>query len=133
LVDTSTLSWVIAPRPNKKVVQRLARNGASCAIAAPIWHELWYGCNRLATGKRRTELEAFLRDVVRPSFPVLPYDEPAATWHGSERARLEQAGKPPPFVDGQIAAIASVAGLVLVTANPRDFARFNELRVENWA
>lgn len=132
LIDTSTLSWVISPQPNAKVVRRLARDGPDCAIAAPIWHELWYGCERLPKGRRRIELETFLRDVVRPSFPVLPYDEAAATWHASERARLEQAGRLPPFVDGQIAAIASVAGLILVTANPKDFARFNGLKIQNW-
>jgi predicted nucleic acid-binding protein len=42
-------------------------------------------------------------------------------------------GRPAPFVDGQIAAIAQVRGLVLVTTNERDFARFKTLRVENWS
>jgi tRNA(fMet)-specific endonuclease VapC len=132
LVDASTLSWVVAPKPNKKVVRRLARDGASCAIAAPVWHELTCGCGRLAPGKRRTERLAFLRDVVNASFPVLPYDEHAATWHGSERARLEKLGRPVPFVDAQIAAIARIAGLILVTANPKDFRRFRDLKVEDW-
>ncbi|OFW07357.1 MAG: hypothetical protein A3H96_05110 [Acidobacteria bacterium RIFCSPLOWO2_02_FULL_67_36] len=62
-------------------------------------------------------IEAYLRDVVRASFPNLPYDEAAATWHGEERARLEALGPPAPFVDGQIAAIAHVQGLMLVTAS----------------
>lgn len=70
---------------------------------------------------------------MRRSFPILPYDEAAATWHGEERARLESLGTPPPFVDGQIAAIAHVHGLVLVTTNDGDFARFKSLRVENWS
>jgi len=34
----------------------------------------------------------------------------AASWHGVERARLEQVGKAPSFADGQIAAIAAVHG-----------------------
>jgi hypothetical protein len=37
------------------------------------------------------------------------------TWHGYERARLESFGKPTPFTDGQIAAIAHANDLVLVT------------------
>jgi tRNA(fMet)-specific endonuclease VapC len=102
-------------------------------MAAPVWHELTYGCRRLPRGKRRAALEAYLRDVVHGSFPILPYDEAAATWHGDERARLEALGRPAPFVDGQIAAIAHVHGLVLVTTNDRDFARFKDLRVENWS
>jgi tRNA(fMet)-specific endonuclease VapC len=70
---------------------------------------------------------------VRVSFPNLPYDETAATWHGEERARLEALGRPTPFVDGQIAAIARVNGLVLVTTKERDFVRFEGLSVENWS
>ena len=37
-----------------------------------------------------------------------------------------------PFVDGQIAAIACVNDLVLVTANKVDFRGFKGLRVEGW-
>ena len=84
-------------------------------------------------GKRRAALEAYLRDVVQGSFPILPYDEAAATWHGEERARLEALGRPAPFVDGQIAAIAHVNGLVLATTNEKDFRRFKGLTVENWS
>ena len=65
---------------------------------------------------------------------MLPYDEAAARWHGEERARLEALGRPAPFVDGQIAAIAHASGLILVTTtNTRDFARFKDLTVENWS
>jgi tRNA(fMet)-specific endonuclease VapC len=89
-----------------------------------VWHELTFGCRRLPEGKRRTALEAYLRDVVHGSFPILPYDEAAATWHGQERARLEEMGRGAPFVDGQIAAIAHVHGLVVATTNEKDFVRF---------
>ena len=92
-----------------------------------------YRCRRLPKGKRRAALEAYLRDVVHRSFPILPYDEAAATWHGEERARLEAAGRPAPFVDGQIAAIAHVNGLILATTNHKDFVRFRGLTVEDWS
>jgi tRNA(fMet)-specific endonuclease VapC len=77
-------------------------------------------------------LEAYLEDVIRQSFPILPYDEAAATWHGQERARLERLGQPAPYVDGQIAAIAHVHGLVLVTANTKYCSRFKGLRILDW-
>jgi len=41
-------------------------------------------------------------------------------------------GRTPPFVDGQIAAIAFVHGLVLITRNEDDFVAFEELQIENW-
>jgi tRNA(fMet)-specific endonuclease VapC len=49
-----------------------------------------------------------------------------------ERARLEKRGRPPSLADGQIAAIASVNDLVVVTANAKDFRRFRGLSIENW-
>jgi tRNA(fMet)-specific endonuclease VapC len=70
---------------------------------------------------------------VQASFPILPYDEAAASWHGSERARLEASGRPAPYVDGQIAAVAHANGLVLVTLNTGDFSRFKDLEVEDWS
>jgi tRNA(fMet)-specific endonuclease VapC len=133
LLDTSIVSVPVSKKPNPRVLKRLDVEGSECAIAAPVWHELTYGCRRLPKGKRRAALEAYLRDVVRTSFPILPYDESAAEWHGEERARLESVGRPAPFVDGQIAAIAHVHGLVLVTLNHQDFNRFHGLTVENWS
>jgi tRNA(fMet)-specific endonuclease VapC len=127
------VSAPISMRPPPATLERLNEHGSECAIAAPVWHELAYGCRRLPRGKRRATLEAYLREVVLASFPILAYDEAAATWHGAERARLDALGRPAPFVDGQIAAIAQVHGLVLVTTNDKDFARFKGLKVENWS
>lgn len=70
--------------------------------------------------------------MVLISFPVLDYDREAADWHALERARLSSIGKTPPFVDGQIAAIAFVNDLILVTSNLRDFEGFRGLQVQSW-
>lgn len=133
LLDTGIVSNPISKKPDPAILKRLEDHGAECAIAAPVWHELTYGCRRLPRGKRRSTIEAYLRDVVRGSFPNLVYDEAAATWHGEERARLESLGQTPPFVDGQIAAIAKVHGLTVVTTNDKDFGSFKGLAVENWS
>lgn len=133
LLDTSIVSSPVSKTPNPRIVKHLDEHGHECAIAAPVWHELTYGCRRLPRGKRRTALDTYLREVVQAAFPILPYDEVAATWHGHERARLERIGRPAPYTDGQIAAIAHVNSLILVTANVKDFARFKELEVANWS
>jgi tRNA(fMet)-specific endonuclease VapC len=78
------------------------------------------------------ELESFLQEVVLKSFPILPYGEEEATWHGVERARQERVGRPGPYIDGQIAAVAKVNGLTLVTVNVKDFDRFKDLKIEDW-
>ena len=133
LLDTGIVSSPASKVPNPEVVRRLQRHEHECAIAAPVWHELVFGWRRLPAGKRKDALEAYLRDVVQASFPILPYDEAAATWHGAERARLESAGSPAPYVDSQIAAVAYSQGLVLVTLNTVDFSRFEDLAVEDWS
>lgn len=132
LLDTSIVSAPVMKEPNARVVKKLQQHGALCAIAAPVWHELVFGSSRLPAGKRRTALEEYLHAVVRRSFPILPYDEVAAEWHGRERARLEEAGKTAPFVDGQIGAIAFTRRLTLVTTNPKDFRSFEGLETVDW-
>ncbi|MFO0564113.1 MAG: type II toxin-antitoxin system VapC family toxin [Polyangiaceae bacterium] len=132
LLDTSTIAAVVWKVPSSSVLTRLTEHGGECATCAPVWHELQFGVRRLPRGRRRTALEGFLEEVVRATLPIFPYDERAAEWHGEERARLERSGKKPPFVDGQIAAIAVTCGIRLITANPADFKSFKGLVVENW-
>ena len=106
LLDTNVVSEPLRPRPNSKLLARLQQHPAELAIAAPIWHELWFGCDRLPVSAKRNAIETYLNEVVAVTMPVLAYDERAAEWHARERARLVSAGKTPAFVDGQIAAIA---------------------------
>ncbi len=113
-------------------MHRLREHEDEIAIPAPVWHELRFGCSRLAQSQRRNEIERYIEDVVLASFPVLDYGQEAADWHALERARLEAAGKTPPFIDGQIAAIAHVNGLILVTSNPTDFRSFKGLQIRSW-
>ena len=133
LLDTSVVSAPVSKTPLAHVIKRLEDHGHESAIAAPVWHELTYGCRRLPKGNRRDAIDAYLQEVVKPSFPILAYDEAAATWHGHERARLEGLGKTAPFTDGLIAAIAHVNRLTLVTFNVKDFSRFKDLSVTAWS
>jgi tRNA(fMet)-specific endonuclease VapC len=133
LLDTSIVSSPISKQPSPEVLKQLEEHGHECAIPSPVWHELTFGCQRLPRGKRRDAIETYLQDVVLASFAVLGYDEDAAHWQGIERARLEGLGKSAPYADGQIAAIAYVNELTLVTANVKDFARFKGVEVENWS
>ncbi len=73
-----------------------------------------------------------MNEIVRSTIPILPYDINAATWHALERARLTSLGKTPAFADSQIAAVAKVNGLILVTNNVSDYQDFLEVTVVNW-
>lgn len=132
LLDTNVISEISRPAPDAGVLKRFRRHDLHVATASIAWNEVLFGCQRLPSSKRRDMLVAFVDQVLRPSLPVLPYDTAAAEWHAMERVRLEKAGTPRPFIDGQIAAIAHVNGLVLVTANVKDFRFFDGLIVEDW-
>ncbi len=132
LLDTNIVSEPIRPGPDARVLERMGAAAGDIAIPSLVWHELWFGAHRLEAGSRRRYIERYLSEVVAPTIPRLSYDENAARWHARERARLTATGFTPPFVDGQIAAIAAVGGLVLVTRNTADFERFDNLQLENW-
>lgn len=132
LVDTNVLSEPLKLCPNQAVMELLQRHEEEVAIASVTWHEILFGCYRLPVSRRRQKIEQYLKQVVQPNFPILPYDAESASWHASERARLVRLGQTPAFEDGQIAAIAHVNNLTLVTNNVSDYANFQNLNIENW-
>ena len=133
LLDTNVVSEPLRPRPSVNIMRRLREHDGEIAIPAPVWHELRFGCARLPESRRRDAIERYIEDVVRTSFPVIGYDREAADWHALERARLSADDRTPPFVDGQIAAIAHVNSLAVITSNTSDFRVFQGLRVQSWA
>ena len=132
LLDTNVLSESVKTAPQKTVLKSIKRHQHEIVTAAPVWHELYFGCQRLPVSRKREILEKYLNDVIKPNMIILPYDELAAEWHAKERARLSSMGNTPSFVDGQIASIAKVNGLILVTRNTADFKKFSKLKLENW-
>jgi tRNA(fMet)-specific endonuclease VapC len=132
LLDTSTISLAQGTMPVDAIVRRMEQRGERCVIAAGVLHELLYGVQNLPLGKRRNDLARYV-EAVRSVYAVLPYDSFAAAWHAEEHARLRKIGRTPPFLDSQIAAVAAVNGLTLVTANVRDFEDFHGLRIEDWS
>lgn len=133
LLDTNVLSEPIKSHPNERMLERLSEHDGELATCSVVWHELSYGAARLAASKKRRAIEAYLAEAVRTTLPILPYDEEAAAWHAKERAHLTRSGRPPSAAEGQIAAIARVNDLTLVTANVKDFRRFKDLVVEDWS
>ncbi len=136
LLDTNVISEPAKLDPSSAVLTRLREQAGEIALPVIAWYELIYGAKRMEEGRKRTYLLEYLRDVVRPSMPILPYDAAAARWHGRARALLETDGRPTPFADGQIAAIAATEELTVVTQNVSDFEPFARLEVgtdiENW-
>jgi tRNA(fMet)-specific endonuclease VapC len=132
LLDTNVVSEPLQMKPRAGVLRKLRLHNGEIAIASVAWHELQFGMRRLPPSRRRTKVQTYLDEVVSRSMTILDYDAAAAEWHATERARLTAQGWTPPFQDGQIAAIAFVNELTLVTFNDADFKRFEGLIVASW-
>ncbi|HEY9630014.1 MAG TPA: type II toxin-antitoxin system VapC family toxin [Coleofasciculaceae cyanobacterium] len=132
LLDTNILSEPLRPRPNPIVIQRLIDCSEALATASVVYHEICFGYQRLPDSRRRRAIEAYLREEVKSKLVILPYDTEAAEWYAIERARLVSLGRTPPHLDGQIAAIAVINDLILVTNNTSDYADFQNLQLQNW-
>ncbi len=132
LLDANVLSEPMKLRPNVEVIRRMTISRDDICTASLVWGEMLFGFHRMRESGRRRDLEHYLFDTLRPVLTILPFDQRAAEWHAAERARLGGIGLTPPFVDSQIAAVAIVNDLTLVTANTADFANFDGLSVEDW-
>lgn len=130
LLDTNVLSEPVRVRPDGSVLERLEEYGEESCTAAVVLHELHYGVARLADGRRKRMLERYLGSVVG-RLDILAYDRRAALWHASTRARLEAGGRTPSFADAQIAAVAAVHDLVVVTRNADHFTPLG-VTVTSW-
>ncbi|MEK7866710.1 MAG: type II toxin-antitoxin system VapC family toxin [Planctomycetota bacterium] len=132
LLDTNALSEPVCPRPHPCFMRKIHARWDRIALPSTVWHEALFGLHRMPAGRRREEVEEYLFHVALVSFPILPYDAAGAEWHAMQRARLESRGRAVPFADAQVAAVAKVNGLAIVTRDARDFAGFDDVEVENW-
>jgi tRNA(fMet)-specific endonuclease VapC len=111
------------------VVQRLAQHEPEDIYLCTIVQlELYYGAYRGTKTERNLSKLARFFD----QFAVLPFDESAAKIAGKVRSQLNALGTPIGGYDLQIAAIALVNNLTLVTHNTREFGRIEGLVYEDW-
>jgi len=132
LLDINIISEPMKLQANIGVMNRLALDGIFSCTSATVWHELWHGVKLLNNGARKNELESYLNLLKDDGFTVLPYCQKAAEWLAEERVRLKTKGITPAKDDSEIAAVAAVNQLIIVTRNIEDFSFFHGLSVENW-
>jgi tRNA(fMet)-specific endonuclease VapC len=97
-------------------------------VCSVVRGELAYGA---AKSQTPVQSAAKQQRFLKP-YATLPYDDLAAVEFGRIRATLETAGTPIGPYDMQIAAIALVHGLIVVTGNTAEFGRIAGLQIENW-
>jgi predicted nucleic acid-binding protein len=96
--------------------------------------EIRKGIERLAAGKRRTELEEWFERDLEQWFEerLLPITKAVAERWGVLSARALDKGTPLPNIDGLIAATALEHDLTLVTRNMKDFVGLEVTMVNPW-
>ncbi|MHB1272163.1 MAG: PIN domain-containing protein [Rhodanobacter sp.] len=128
LLDTNILSAGLRgePRPLLNRLAGLAPNRlhVPCIVLA----ELTAGAE---LGTRKASTLAALAEMTT-GMTVLPFDADCATVYGRIRAALQRKGSLIGPMDMLIAAQALATGLVLVTANMREFRGVPGLQCENW-
>jgi toxin FitB len=124
LIDTNIVSEWVKPRPDVGVVRWLDEVDEDRIFLSVIsLAEIRFGVERLAPGRRRTRLDAWLREELPARFErrIVPVDGEVADACGHLLARVLEAGRGLGAMDALIAAACVACDLVLATRNLADF------------
>ena len=135
LLDTNIISELTKANPDANVRMKVKNYQKISAIPSVVWSESLYGINVLPVSKKRSLLEDFYLNTVLSTYPILPFDNHAASIFSDIKSRLHAIGRPAPVLDIQIAAIAIANNMILVTRNVVDFEfiqSVSALMLENW-
>jgi len=128
LLDTDAFSDIVRSVPN--VAARFSSVSSSLVrISTVTIKEIEFGRRRHP--ERASRYGAAIEELLK-SVESLPFDIEDAYATGQLRAVLTNAGTPIGPYDVMIAGTALARGLILVTANAREFSRVPNLQIENW-
>lgn len=128
LLDTNVLSEFKRPRPDGNVFAWAnAVNEDETFISVVSIAELRRGVALLAPGRRKMELDEWLREDLRRRFEgrIIDVTPAIAEAWGELMAKAKRCGVGVGLIDAFLAASASVHSLTLVTRNMEDFKVFD--------
>jgi tRNA(fMet)-specific endonuclease VapC len=127
LLDTNIVSDLVR-NPRGRIANKIRAEGeTTIATSIIVAAELRFGAAKSGSLALARQLDAILGVL-----PVLPFKAPAERHYAEIRARLEAAGQPIGANDLLIAAHALALGLVIVSANSKEFKRVPGLKHVNW-
>lgn len=126
LLDTNVCSAYI--RRPARLAHRFIQHSGRIAVPTIALAELYAGAYM---GSIRTKVLAGISDLLKES-TVVPFGAACAKDFGRLRGELKRQGIAVSPLDLQIAAIALVHDLTLVTNNTKDFKNIPGLRLEDW-
>ncbi|WP_026073147.1 type II toxin-antitoxin system VapC family toxin [Nodosilinea nodulosa] len=128
LLDTNVCVMFLNGRSTLVRDRLLSTPTDAMAICSVVKAELFYGALRSKNPAQTLERQ----QLFLGKFTSLLFDDGAALAAGRIRANLANLGTPIGPYDLQIAAIAQVNNLTLVTHNTREFDRVDGLQLEDW-
>ena len=132
LLDTNVLSELMRPRPDASVLAWFERHlNIKIYTSSIAQAEILLGIALLPGGKRRNALAVAAEQMFKEEFTgrCLPFDHAAASEYALLVAARTKVGKPISTEDAQIAAIAMLHRLPLLTRNTRDFLHIENLQL----
>ena len=128
LLDTNHASWLMAQKDSLVARLRQAQaDGDRFGISVTVLGELYYA---VYASQRRAEDLHRLQSLVG-TLLLWPFDTLAAEEFGRIQAEQKAKGRPIPPLDAQIAAVARVSNLVLLT-DDKHFTFVDGITVDNW-
>lgn len=122
------------PAPDRRVIRWLdVQSERDVWISAITVAEIRLGIALLPGGRRKSLLMDLAEQVFQEDFTdrCLPFDYDAALAYARVVPERNRQGRPIIVEDAQIAAIALVADLTLVTRNTKDFSGIKGLKLIN--
>ena len=132
LLDTNVISELVKPAPDKNVVTFLSTTDSSW-ISIISLHELRYGLELLPKGRRRSELDEKLRQLLSEySDWIIPVTQSEANQAALFRVKAKNQGRVIHLADALIAGTAKGHDLSVVTLNVDDFLGIDVDVVNPW-
>jgi tRNA(fMet)-specific endonuclease VapC len=128
LLDTNHASRLLEGNNSISAkINTLKNSGSGFGISISILGELFFAvyASRMKD-ENLHQLKDFLDDVI-----IWDYDIPAAEEFGKIQAEQKAKGKPIPSIDAQIAAVARIHNLIILTADEH-FDFVDGIKAENW-
>jgi len=128
LIDTNHAAQIMADQAILNARLAAVRNAEDQFYTCiTVLGELYFA----AYASRRKQQNLHKLASLLEHIPVLRFDQSAAEEYGRIKAELKAQGRPIPGTDAQIAPIARLHNLVVLTSD-RHFAFVDGLQVENW-
>ena len=135
LLDTNTISELARKRPDANVQTWFVRQKTKqLYLSSFTVAEIEMGIAQHPDASKAERLRNWLEGSILPNFSqrILGFDLAAARVYGRWAGLARKTGRSLPVVDSQIAAIAFVHGLVVVTRNTEDFKHVPVTVVNPW-